>query len=140
MKRRRTHERGQAAVEFSAMFLVFLLITAGFIDLGRAVWHYNSLSSAAHVGSRYAMVHGSTSGTPVGPGSCGSTLEGLVRSAVQGVAPATVAVACAWQDSSNAAGKDVTVTAVLAFSPTMAAFLPAATINMSATSRMRIMY
>lgn len=39
--------RAQALVEFAFVFPIFLLLTFGLVELGRAVWHYNTLSNVA---------------------------------------------------------------------------------------------
>lgn len=55
----RRHPRcGGAAVEAAVVLPVFLLIVLGAIDLGAAVFRYNTLSQAARQGARQAMVHG----------------------------------------------------------------------------------
>ncbi len=51
-------QRGQALVEFAFVGLIFLGVIYGMIDVGRAVWNYNTLAQAAREGARYAVVHG----------------------------------------------------------------------------------
>ena len=48
---------GQAMVEFAITALVFFTIIFGVIDLGRAVFEYNLLSSSAREGARVAVIH-----------------------------------------------------------------------------------
>lgn len=56
MKNRRRHS-GQSLIEFALVFpLIFFLIT-GFLDLGRAVFYYSSLTNAVREATRYAIVH-----------------------------------------------------------------------------------
>ncbi len=56
MKNQRRYS-GQSLVEFALIFpLAFFLIT-GFLDLGRAVFYYSSLTNAVREGTRYAIVH-----------------------------------------------------------------------------------
>ena len=56
MKNQR-RDSGQSLVEFALIFpLAFFLIT-GFLDLGRAVFYYSSLTNAVREGTRYAIVH-----------------------------------------------------------------------------------
>ena len=57
MRRRRDHRRGQALVEFSLVFPIFLLIFIALFDVGRAVFTYNSLTNAAREGARLAIVN-----------------------------------------------------------------------------------
>ncbi len=44
-------------VEFALTALVFFTIIFGIIDLGRAVFEYNLLSSSAREGARMAIIH-----------------------------------------------------------------------------------
>jgi len=56
MKNQRRYS-GQSLVEFALIFpLVFFLIT-GFLDLGRALFYYSSLTNAVREATRYAIVH-----------------------------------------------------------------------------------
>lgn len=56
MKNQRRYS-GQSLLEFALIFpLVFFLIT-GFLDLGRAVFYYSSLTNAVREATRYAIVH-----------------------------------------------------------------------------------
>jgi Flp pilus assembly protein TadG len=53
---RRPH-RGQALVEFALVLPLLILIMVGLFDLGRAVYADSTLSNAARVGSRVAIVN-----------------------------------------------------------------------------------
>jgi Flp pilus assembly protein TadG len=53
-----SRERGATMVEFALFFIVFLAVTLGIMEFGRAVWTYTTLAHAARQGARYAMVHG----------------------------------------------------------------------------------
>lgn len=66
MKRHRT--RGQALVEFAFVFPVIVLLAFGFIDVGRAVFGYNTLTNAARQAARVAAVN--QVDPAVGPWSC----------------------------------------------------------------------
>ena len=57
--RRTSHRRarGQALVEFAFVFPIITLLAFGFIDVGRAVFEYNTLSNAARSAARVAMVN-----------------------------------------------------------------------------------
>ena len=56
MKNQRRNS-GQSLVEFGLILpLVFFLIT-GFLDLGRAIFYYSSLTNAVREATRYAIVH-----------------------------------------------------------------------------------
>jgi Flp pilus assembly protein TadG len=48
---------GQTLVEFAFIFPIIMLLAFGFIDVGRAVFEYNTLTSAARAAARVAMVN-----------------------------------------------------------------------------------
>jgi Flp pilus assembly protein TadG len=54
MKRRKS--RGQSLVEFAMILPVITLVVLGLLDLGRAVFTYNTLSQAARQANRTAIV------------------------------------------------------------------------------------
>jgi len=53
----RRPERGQSLVEFALVFPLIALLTFGAIDLGRAVFAYSTVTSAARQGARVASVN-----------------------------------------------------------------------------------
>jgi Flp pilus assembly protein TadG len=58
--RRRRHgsrDRGQALVEFALVIPIFLLLLTALFDMGRAVFAYNTLTTAAREGARIAIVN-----------------------------------------------------------------------------------
>ena len=66
--RRRSQARGQALVEFAFVFPIIMLLAFGFIDVGRAVFGYNTLTNAARQAARVAAVN--QVDPVVGPWSC----------------------------------------------------------------------
>jgi Flp pilus assembly protein TadG len=54
--RGRRRSRGQALVEFALVFPIIALLAFAFIDIGRAVFSYNTLTNSARQGARVAMV------------------------------------------------------------------------------------
>ena len=56
--------RGVVAVEFALIIPIFLLMTYGFMELGRALFIQNSLGHAVYEAQRYAIVHGASSSAP----------------------------------------------------------------------------
>ncbi|HUQ00205.1 MAG TPA: TadE/TadG family type IV pilus assembly protein [Aeromicrobium sp.] len=66
----RRRSRGQALVEFSLVFPVIALMIFGFIDIGRAVFAYNTLTEAARQATRVAVVNQLDPAS--GPWSCQS--------------------------------------------------------------------
>jgi Flp pilus assembly protein TadG len=53
----RRRSRGQALVEFALIFPVFILLLFGILDLGRAIYAYNTVGQAAREGARVAIVN-----------------------------------------------------------------------------------
>ena len=49
--------RGQSLVEFSLVFPIIVLVIVGFFEIGRAVFAYNMIASAARQGVRVATVN-----------------------------------------------------------------------------------
>jgi hypothetical protein len=65
--RTRTKSRGQAIVEFALVAPLFFLALFAIIEFGWYVYQVQTLNDAAREGTRYAIVHGSTSLCPSGP-------------------------------------------------------------------------
>ncbi|MEO8274098.1 MAG: TadE family protein [Chloroflexota bacterium] len=57
LDRRRPRSRGQSLVEFALVLPLFLLLVFGILDLGLAVYSYNSITNAAREGARLAIVN-----------------------------------------------------------------------------------
>jgi Flp pilus assembly protein TadG len=51
----RTSQRSQALIEFALVSPVLLLLTFGVVDIGRAVFYYDTLNHAAREGARTAV-------------------------------------------------------------------------------------
>ena len=82
--------RGQAMVEFSLVFIVFLMLMVGLFELGRAVWIYTTVAHAARQGARYAMVNGSLAGD-------NTALISRVKAQAIGLIPGSIAVTPTWE-------------------------------------------
>ena len=140
----KNREAGQALVEFSLVSIVFFLIVFGMIDVGRAVWNYNTLAHATREGARYAIVHGGDSIDPSGPGSAYYTApdtDTKVTETVQqfagGLNTSQLTVQAQWPDGTNVAGDDVTVTLQYVYEP-MFDFLGLIAFTMTSSSTMEI--
>jgi Flp pilus assembly protein TadG len=62
LPRRGTHrgragQRGQSLVEFAFVLPIIVLLIAAFIEIGRAVFAYNTIANAARQGARVAVVN-----------------------------------------------------------------------------------
>lgn len=55
--RARSTQRGQSLAEFALVLPIIMLMIFGILDLGRAVYAYNTLSEAARQGARLAIVN-----------------------------------------------------------------------------------
>jgi len=65
-------------VEYAIALNVFLLLTLGVIDAGRAIWTYNTVAFLARDGARYGTIpsHSSTDIQNHVTSRCGSLLDG----------------------------------------------------------------
>ncbi len=137
-------EGGQALVEFSLVSLVFFLLIFGMIDVGRAVWNYNTLAEATREGTRYAIVHGANSSDPSGPGSAYYTppntdtnITDVVETYAAGLNSSQLTVLALWPNGTNSDGDPVTVTSQYTYQP-MFSFLGILSFTMSSSSTMDI--
>ncbi len=93
--RKRNGERGQAMVEFALSVPVFFAVVYGICDFGRALFTYDLVTSAARIGSRYAIVHGSACTLSSCPATS-ATIQTYVRSQVNGINTSQLTVTAAW--------------------------------------------
>lgn len=113
---RQRGEWGQTLVEFAICLIVFLMLVFGVVDLARGVFANNTITHCAREGVRYAVVHGSTSASPVGPASDDATLSAVVRGFATGLNSNSMSVLSSWPDG-NGTGKVVRVTVLYTFQP-----------------------
>ena len=132
-------ESGQAIVEFALTALIFLTLLVFILDGSRIFWQYLTVTEAARVGARYAIVHGAQS-TPttekVGPGDYTALTKEIKRTAV-GLDPATLTVTPTWP-TGNGSGSSVTVIVTYSVQPITRLFWPGQTFTFSAQSTMVI--
>jgi len=100
MNRKRS-QRGAVVVEFGLAFLVFISAIYGVMEFGRIVASYNILSGAAREGARYAVVHGSASGSA----ASASDIQTVVRNWAVGLDTNSVAVTTTWNPGNGPGGK-----------------------------------
>lgn len=129
-------EGGASLVEFSFVALAFFVLVFGVVDVGRAVWNYNTLSQATREGTRYAIVHGANSSNPSGPGDAGD-ISTEVREHASGLNDSQLTVTTTWPDGDNQPGSDVKVTAQYDYTP-LFDFLGFASFTMTSSSTMEI--
>lgn len=125
MRRRRDADGdvGQALVEFALIIPVLLILIVGLFDVARAVEQENTLAYAARYGARYAIVHGSTSSSPIGP--CSSCSDATITSEVtrNAVSVTNITVTIDYPDANNDRGSHITVDATAPFVPLASQFL-----------------
>jgi len=69
-----SNQRGATLIEFALCAFLLVMILLAFVEMGRMLLVYTTVTNAARAGARYAIVHGSTrtgSGVdgPSGPGN-----------------------------------------------------------------------
>jgi Flp pilus assembly protein TadG len=85
-------ERGSTMVELTLSILVFIMILFATMEFGRAVSVYNILGGAVREGSRYAVVHGSASGSV----ATNDDIQAVVRRWAVSLDPNAVLVTTTW--------------------------------------------
>ena len=88
-------------LEFGLAFLVFMSAVYAIMEFGRIVSSYNILSGAAREGVRYAVVHGSASGSA----ATASDIQTVVRNWAIGLDTNSVAVTTTWDPGNGPGGK-----------------------------------
>lgn len=129
---RKHSQRGTVVVEFGLAFLVFLAAIYGIMEFGRIVASYNILSGAAREGARYAVVHGSASGSP----ASASDIQTVVRNWAIGLDANSVAVTTTWNPGNGPGGK-VNVQATYTVTPFTGLILTSG-ISLQSSSQMSI--
>jgi Flp pilus assembly protein TadG len=84
-----SRQRGQAVIEYAIAASVFLLLTVGVIDAGRAIWAYNTVAYLARDGARFGTIpsHSSIDIQNYVTSRCGTLLDGtcIVPAPTRGV-------------------------------------------------------
>jgi Flp pilus assembly protein TadG len=90
-------------VEFAIVATVLLTLLLGIIEFSRALYMYHTVSNAARIGARWAMVRGSFSCSALYPVDHCNASPSAVQSYVRSVVPlsdsGTLNVATAWSTS-----------------------------------------
>lgn len=120
-------EHGQAMVEFMLSLVIVMFFIFAIFETMMMLYSYNAVANAAKEGVRYAVVSGSNSSTPMGPGSgtssdC-STNVAPVKNYVTNYAGLTfhdisaITVNVCYLDGSNIAPNRVQVTVQYTYKP-----------------------
>ena len=146
-RRLRKADRGQAQVEFVLSVLFLVLLIFGIIELIMFMATYNALANAAKAGVRYAIVHGTGTGSaycsgPGAPGvSCADAGAANVTSAVMTYAKLSLQNVSAsyvypsYPDGSSAAPSRVRVVVNYPYHPLFGFGWPTAIVNAAAEGR-----
>jgi Flp pilus assembly protein TadG len=133
MRRRRSGERGDVAVEAALTFLLFFTIVIAILEFGWAVYAFNFVSYAAKEGARYAMVRGANSGNP----ATSAMVTSFVQQEAIALTAANLSVTTTWTPDNNP-GSTVSVQVSYTFHP-MTAFVLTSPIAFKANSAQTIM-
>jgi Flp pilus assembly protein TadG len=145
-------QRGASLVEFAIAATALLCVMVGIIESGRALYMYHTVSNAARLASRWAIVRGSGCSAPLDHcNATGADIQNYVQSNVPIVDSGSLQVAASWSTSTdptndcsvtdpsgnNSRGHLVCVTVSYPFRFAIP-FLNATTLNLSSTSKMAI--
>jgi Flp pilus assembly protein TadG len=121
---------GQSLLEFAVVGFMLGILLFAVVEIGRAVLVYVTTASAARIGARYAMLHGSSrtgSGAdgPSGPGSNPAQVISIVQNVAAAglLTPANLDITVSYPDSSNAPGSRVSVTVIYPYNA-LTTFIP----------------
>ena len=92
---------GSTLVEFTLVALLFLTLFFGIFEFSRAMFMYHHVGNAAREGSRYAIVHGSTSSDS---NANETDVENYVKS-ISPLDPNNVIVQTVWENPADHAPK-----------------------------------
>ena len=150
---RRRNRRGTTLVETVISLLAFILVVLGMLDLGIGVMRSNTVSEAARIGARMAIVHGSKAPTAASFGGPwdGANDAAAIKARIapllqaEGVALTDIAVTVAHTDgpdtgtaTTNDPGDLVTVTVTVPYRPVLSYFFGSTTQTLTGRSRMAI--
>ena len=138
MIRRHRSEAGQSLVEFSLSFIVFMMLVLGVVEVGRAVWSYNTLAEVAREGTRYAIVHGGKSSAPSGPVGNDLAVKTAAAKFAGSLDRDHLTVTSSWPDGNNQPGSRVTVSTTYSFHPLFSGMLGIGAFTLTSSSTMNI--
>jgi Flp pilus assembly protein TadG len=127
---RRGGERGQAIVELALALPVFLALTVGLVDLGRAVYVRNALGNAARDAARFASVDPANA-------ACVKAVAGF-RDSLAELSPADVAYAAPAAPAINQPVSVTVRTTYRPLTPLVAELLGQESLRLSASTTVRV--
>jgi Flp pilus assembly protein TadG len=129
---KRRLQSGQAAVEGALVSLVFLVLIFGLMDFARMVWSYTMISHGAREATRYAMVHGSSSGHMASV----AQIQNMVTSTSPGIDAANLTATVTFAPDQSP-GSTARVVVIYNFYP-IAPYIPIGPLQLTSTSEMVI--
>ena len=141
--RDRSHESGQAIVEFALILFPLLLLVAGIIYFGIGLNYWLDMQRIANQGARFASVNcGQTATSPVTPNPCGTpvsdtSLQTTLKdeALTSGLNSAVTVVVC-YPSGTGQVGEPVKVKLEAPF--TFPGIVPLGTITLRASATMRV--
>ena len=139
--------RGATLVESAFTLGLFLTLLFGMFDLGMAVMHYNTLSEAAHLVARKAVVRGARAApkqamwgpqTWSGAASDDHEIAAAAASVLVAVPRDQVQIVVEWPDGGNSVGDRVSASVTMSYDPVVPFVGGRQGISLSGVSVMRV--
>ena len=91
----RSNDSGSALAEFAIVSTAAIILILGIIEFGSALYTYHLVSNGARLGTRYAIVRGSSC-TATGCPATSATIQAYVRAQAPGIDPNAMSVTTTW--------------------------------------------
>ena len=134
-------DQGGAAVEFTFIAVMLVVVMVGIVEMGRMVLVYTTVANAARAGARYAIVHGAdrSTGTGVngvsGPGSTTQVKTVVTDFASAGLLDTTkLNIAVNYPNGLNTPDSPVTVTVTYPYDAWVPYFRSLLSVTLGSTS------
>jgi Flp pilus assembly protein TadG len=125
---------GQSMAEFAIVAALLFLITFAIMEVGWAVYQYNTVSSAARDAVRYAVVHSPTSANP----ATTSQIQQVAVNAAPNLGLATSAITVSWPADTNLPSKKDAEVQISYEYQLNVPFMSPTTLTFTTTSRMLV--
>ena len=130
----RRRQRGATTAELALVIPLFMLLVAGLVDAGRAVWVRTTVQYESTQAVRWASVRSNDSGNP----ATAAKIEAWVENQARILDPDKLSVETSWTPS-NSPGATVSITVQYQYEPALA-FIPINPITFSVTTSQIISY
>ena len=130
---------GQTLGEFAQVSAVFFLLLFGIVQMGIAVYRYNTVCMAAREATRYAAVHSPTSANPAGSGGFPTVQQFAANFAPSFLTAGNVSVNYPADASPNLHNQnDALVTVSYSYTMLKMPFMSPVALTLSSTSKMLV--